>query len=299
MMSGPLLLGSVIGFLVVLVGIIWAGLQVKPKPFPPYVGLLQETKWIDIPANLPAPVEAFYHKVYGDRLPVIHSAVISGRAHLRFMGISFPSRFRFVHRAGYDYRHYIETCFFGKMLLKVNEHFLGGKSRLELPFGTVENEPKVDQAANLGLWGEALWFPAVLVTDGRPRWEAIDAHSASLFVPWIDGEDHFKIHFDPQTGLIASSWALRWKETSHTAKTGWSMMALAWRRLELQSAGPSKGGQPAQPARAPADHIQNEALALAVSSVRWEDESSPWAVFEIEELVFNADVDDYVRSKGI
>ena len=79
------------------------------------------------------------------------------------------------------------------MLLQVNEHFLGGKSRLELPFGIVENEPKVDQAANLGLWGEALWFPAVLVTDGRPRWEAIDAHSVSLFVPWIDGEDHFEI----------------------------------------------------------------------------------------------------------
>ena len=41
----------------------------------------------------------------------------------------------------------------------VNETYLDGKSRLELPFGVIEDEPKADQAANLGLWGESAWLP--------------------------------------------------------------------------------------------------------------------------------------------
>jgi hypothetical protein len=40
--------------------------------------------------------------------------------------------------------------------ITVNEHYLDGHSRLELPFGTVENEPKIDMAANLGLWAESI-----------------------------------------------------------------------------------------------------------------------------------------------
>ena len=37
---------------------------------------------------------------------------------------------------------------FGIPAMKVNEWYLDGHSRLELPFGVVENEPKVDMAAN-------------------------------------------------------------------------------------------------------------------------------------------------------
>ncbi|MGH8246898.1 MAG: DUF6544 family protein, partial [Gammaproteobacteria bacterium] len=90
-------------------------------------------KTIPVPKDLPVPVERFYRKIHGENLPLIESAVISGRAEMRIGRITFPGRFRFTHDAGHGYRHYIEATFFGLPLMKVNEHYLDGKSRMELP----------------------------------------------------------------------------------------------------------------------------------------------------------------------
>ena len=72
----------------------------------------------------------------------------------------------------------------GLPALKVNESFLDGRSRLELPFGVIENEPKVDQAANLGLWAESVWLAPIFVTDSRVRWQRVDEDAALLIVPF-------------------------------------------------------------------------------------------------------------------
>jgi transposase InsO family protein len=56
-------------------------------------------------------VERFYRVIYGHQIPVIESAVISGRAQMRLFGITFPGCFRFTHIAGQDYRHYIEAFY--------------------------------------------------------------------------------------------------------------------------------------------------------------------------------------------
>jgi len=109
---------------------------------------------------------------------VIELAVITGPARLQVMGLTFPSRFRFTHVAGKDYRHYTELTLFGLPLLQVNEAYLNGASRLELPFGVTEGEPKIEQAANLGLWAESIGLPAVFLTDDRVRWQAVDAGTA-------------------------------------------------------------------------------------------------------------------------
>ena len=87
--------------------------------------------------------------------------MITGRAEMRIAGITFPARYRFIHDAGKGYRHYIEATFFGLPLMKVNEHFLDGNARLELPFGVTEGEPKVNQGANLALWAESMWLPRI------------------------------------------------------------------------------------------------------------------------------------------
>jgi hypothetical protein len=252
----------------------WVGTRIKPVRFPAYPEPTPAMKTAALPADLPAPVARYYKEIIGDSVPVIESAVITGSARLRFVGVTFPARLRFTHDAGKGYRHYIEATVFGRPLLKVNEHYLDGKSRLRLPFGVVENEPKVDMAANLGLWGESVWLPSIFVTDKRVRWEAIDDTSARLVVPFGGEEDTFTVTFDPQTGLIRQMEAQRWKNVKDEEKTRWMLEPLGWATFH--------GIKIPSPA-----------------SVKWENEGSPWLVMTVEDVAYNVDVSEYVRAKGL
>ncbi|HET6598055.1 MAG TPA: DUF6544 family protein [Anaerolineales bacterium] len=268
-----LLVGVVLIFL--LAG--WLGLQIKPASFSAFPQRSLQPEIIPLPANLPPPVERFYRQLYGERVPVVTSAVMTGRGTLRLPsrgGIAFPGRFRFTHQAGQGYHHYIEVTWFGFPLLKVNEHYLNSQSRFELPFGVTENKPKVNQGANLALWAEsAFWLPSILVTDPRVRWEPVDELSAALFVPFGKTEERFAVHFDPDTGLLKSMESMRYHEATSSAKTLWRNEALAWKIVE--------------------------GFNIAVmSALTWEDEGTPWAVFTVEDVVYNVDVEQYIRAKG-
>jgi len=264
----------IILLILILLGLfIWLGLQITPKPFPAYDAPAAETKTIPLPDNLPAPVQRFYTQLYGNEVPILESAVISGTGKLRINGLTLPARFRFVHQTGQDYRHYIEATLFGLPLLKVNEHFLNGKARLELPFGVSEGE-KVDQGANLALWAEAIWMPSVWITDPQVRWEAVNENSAILIVPFADEEERFTAQFDPQSGLLTSMESMRYKATDSAEKTLWLNKVVAWEKL----------GQYLQPVQA---------------SVTWMDEGTPWARFTTLEVIYNTDVSTYVQNSGI
>jgi len=210
--------------------------------------------------------------MYGDTVPVIESAVISGRGSMRVKGITFPARFRFTHITGQDYRHYIEATIFGLPLMKVNEHYLDGKSRLELPFGVSEGS-KVDQGANLALWAEAIWMPSVWITNPQARWEPIDEQTALLIVPFGEMEERFTVNFDPQTGLLTSMESMRYKEPDSSDKTLWLNEVVEWNTL-------------------------NGSMTPVITAITWFDEGTPWAVFTAEEVVNNADVQAYIRAKG-
>jgi len=259
--------------LVVLATIGWLGLRVQPKPFPAYPERTPALSTVELPADLPAPVARFYETIIGDRVPVIESAVISGRGELRVFGLRFPARFRFTHIAGQGYRHYIEAIVFSYPVMKVNEWYLDGKGRMELPVGVIENEPKIDMAANLSLWGEAIWLPSLFITDPRARWEGVDDTTARLVVPFDDDEDTFTVTFDPQTGLIRTMEAMRYREATDEAKTPWLNEPLGWQTFH--------------------------GIAIPSSAATtWLDEETPWATWMIEDVVYNVDVSEYVRARG-
>ena len=251
------------------------GLQLKPAVFPPFPQQEGMLEVIPLPLGLPAPVERFYREIYGENVPVITSAVITGRVSMRPVGgITLPGRFRFTHVAGQDYRHYIDATFFGIPLLRVNEHYLDGKSRLEMPFGVTEHEPKVDQAANLGLWAESMWLPAIYITDPRVSWEAVDGDTAILVVPFAEDEERFVVRFDSATGLPHLLTAMRYREHTDAAKTLWITEARQWKE-------------------------QDDMTILNVGALTWFGDKGPWAVFTVEEVVYNVDVREYVRKRGL
>jgi hypothetical protein len=264
--------------LIILAGLIfigWLGLQFKPAPFPVYEAQPPEFETFPLPEDLPAPVERFYRTVYGENIPVIKSAVFQGRATVRpFMNIPLPARFIFVHNAGKDYRHYIEATWFGIPIMKVNEGIVDGASFFEAPVGNIHDDPATNQAANLAVWAEAGWFPSIWLTDTRVRWEAVDEKTALLFVPFEDKMENFVVRFNPETGMIDTMEAMRYRDSGDQAKK------ILW--ITSSDEGPS---------------IEGTNIS-SVGSAMWLDQGKPWATFTLEESHYNPDVSEYIHQKG-
>jgi hypothetical protein len=253
--------------------LVWIGTRIFPGEFASYPEESQPPEMQSLPPDLPGSVRRFYQVLYGPEIPRFHSFILSGRGKLRFNGLTFPARLRFTHQAGKGYRHYIETTFWGLPLLKVNEHYLNWQSRLALPFGVIENEPQVDQAANLGLWSETLMFPAVFLTAAGVRWEAVDETTARLIVPFMDGEDQFTVHFNPDTGLVNLMEAMRWKNAGDAQKTRWQAQALEWGTVDGWT-------------------------MPVLFAAQWMDEETPWLTARIEDVNWNVDVSSYIEDVG-
>lgn len=258
----------------VLIAIACAGLSVQPKPFAMPLSSAADPEFVAIPTGLPPPVERFYRARFGERIPVVETAVFTGRCRIRPFGIWLPARFVFVHRAGTDYRHFFEATFFGLPFMKVNEGYVDGASFFESPMGTILDDANTNQGANLALWAEAGWFPSVWVTDSRVRWEGVDDRTALLFVPFEDTTENFVVRFDPRSGFIDTMEAMRYREP------GEGKPKILW-------------------------ITRNEKVAdasgrriLASGSATWLDQGKPWAVFGIEAAAYNADVADYLRKRG-
>lgn len=266
---------SVFRILAVLAGLAslgWAGLRIKPKPFPSTIKQARPLATVPLPEDLPAPVARYLKLTYGDEIPVITSAVLTGRATMRPVPFlpAIPARFRFIHQVGQGYRHYFEMTFFGQTFGVGNEHYLDGKSRLVLPFGLSDEGPQIDQAANLSMWAEYVWLPAALVTTQGVRWEPVDDRTALLVVPFGDGEQQYVLRFDPATGRLYLLESMRYKDSQSTTTTLWLNESLDWRTIS--------GYQ-----------------LPATGAVTWFDQGKPWAIFTVEDAAYNVDVQHLIR----
>lgn len=231
--------------------IVWLGLQVKPKSFAPFAGETPEPQTIPLPGGLPAPVERFYRARYGDAIPVINTAVISGRGTLKLGGIPLPIRFRFVHEAGQNFRSDIDMTFFSMPIMHAYETYVDGHGRGVTPGGLDENEAWFDQSADIRMWAEAVdWFPSVLLTNPRVQWEPIDENTALLVVPFGEAQDHLIVRFDPQEDTVAFIEAMKYKSA--------------------------------------------DAKILWINGI-WMDDGRRWLTMNVEEILFNVDVHDYIR----
>ena len=266
------LLKAIAGLTLTLSGLSWLGLRIQPASFSTFPQTGSVVEYVPLPTDLPAPVERFYRQVYGTEVPVITSVVLSGRASMRVNGLRLQGRFRFTHDAGKGYRHYIEATFFGLPLFKINEHFLDGKGHMALPFGVSEGA-QIDQGAHLALWAEAIWFPALWITDARVHWQPIDAHAAILVVPFGNTEEHFMVRFDPQTGMVSMLESMRYRDEASTEKTLWINQVIEWQPLQ-------------------------GATVATKCAVTWFDDGSPWAVFEVEDVAYNNDVTTFIQANG-
>ena len=270
-------LGVVGGVSLALIFVGWLGLQVQPAPFPDYPEASQApSRTVAMPAGLPKPVERYFRGLFGHQVPVIDSVVITGRGRIRPMGFWMPARTRFTHDAGRGYRHYIEACWFGLPFMKINERYVDGASLMEIPIIGNDSGPKVEQAANLGMWAElSAAAPSVLLTDPRVHWEAVDDATACLIVPLgeADTTDTFAVRFDPATGRIATLEAMRYRD-SKGEKILWTAR--------------TEGGGRVGPYGTP-----------DTGSATWADMDGPWAYFITEDLRFNVDVSEYIRARGL
>ena len=168
----------VIAGLAAISALAWLGLQVQPQPFPPHGETDAGAENHTAARGAAGPGGA----VLPDGLRRAGAGHRDGRHQGRAkmtIGITMPARFVFIHNAGKDYRHYFEATWFGLPIAKVNERYIDGASLFELPFATYDNDASTNQGANLAIWAEAAWFPAIWLTDCRVRWQAVDEHTAS------------------------------------------------------------------------------------------------------------------------
>ncbi|MEO8391640.1 MAG: DUF6544 family protein [Chloroflexota bacterium] len=265
---------AIVSFVVLLLTAGWLGLQVKAKRFP-IVVRGATPRMIPLPTDLPPPVLRFARAMFGDSLPEVQSAMVLGRARLAPTGLPMPTRFRFYYDAALSsYYHDIQVTWFALPFMRINERNLEGHMILDLGLlGRVEDAPRTNRAAIQGYWAEVLAFaPSIALTDRRVRWTSLDATIVRLYLPGLDDDEAFTVRFDAETGLMTDIETMRYQAETSPERFRWHNRILEWNLVDGQQV----------PVR---------------SQTQWNDDT-PWATWEVEQIVFNVDVSARFKQFG-
>lgn len=250
--------------LLLILTIGWIGTRFSIQAFELPDRQSQDLGTIDPPADLPAPVARFVEVAFGDQIPIVESAILVGTADLRVNGITLPVREKMYYDAGHAYYHYFQIGWFGQPIYTAHERFVNGKSTLRLPGIYTNDDPQINAAANQGLWAEAVWLPSVYFTDDRLEWQAVDDDTARLVLPNAAEEEAFTIRFDPDTGLISTIETMRFQNVGDTQRLHWKNTIKRWERI-------------------------NGVMIPVEAETQWDD-NDPWAVWHIDDILYNVDV---------
>jgi len=243
----------------------WLGLQVKATSFA-VVAPGADPSRSPLPSDLPAPVQRFARLMFGESLPNVRSAMVLGQAQLAPVGFPMPTRFRFYYDATRSsYYHDIQVTWFTLPFMRIHERNLEGHVTLDLSvLGRVEDAPHTNRAGIQGYWSEVLaWVPSIVLTDTHVRWEAVDATTARLYLPGLNDDEAFTVRFDAESGLMTEIETMRYQNESQAERWHWRNRILEWGMVDGKRV----------PVRA---------------QTQWNDDT-PWATWEVEQVVFNVD----------
>jgi hypothetical protein len=196
----PFVIGAIVMAAIAALG--WLGVRIPPAAYPPFDAHTPAQELRPLPAGLPAPVDRFYRLTYGDSLPIITSAVVSGRGTMAPFGVALPMRFQMLYTIGQDYRAQFEATFFGLPIMRAVETYINGHGVGQTPAGT-DQGVWFDQAINVRIWCELLqWMPAALLSEPRVAWEPIDETMAVLRVPFGEQRQTIIVRFDSESGRL-------------------------------------------------------------------------------------------------
>jgi len=249
-----------------LAGITWIGLRTPVQPHPLAAGSRPGER-IPVAPGLPEPVARYFALTAGDSVPLAQAPRITGTVRMRVPGLPLPlwmnGRWNAAYQPGQAFTRIMELGFFGNIVIRGVDEYRDGVGSV-----TVGNKREAgatyNQAADLVMWAESVWMPSILFTTPGVRWKAVDDSKARMFVPFGAGEHEITWHFDPTTGLLTHLTSFRYKGTNDSWRTPW--------RVDIRQY----------------DEFEHVKMPSSIA-VTWEDDGKPWAVFDVLDLILNAD----------
>jgi hypothetical protein len=265
---------TVIVLIAILLVLFWSGFMRKFEGFYPDVKQAFDER-IMIPETLPDNAKEHYRTVFkGNQINDIHTALVWGKAKYKISGIWMPLRFQTFYQTGAKFVRHLEFFWHNKIILKGIDYYAEGTGLLDVNGIVRMNErgEMVDESQWISLWAESLLISAIDLSDSRLSWKKIDAFTADMIItdylqPNVTSSHTIRIKFHPDTGLIHSIAAERYRGQSGKKRIPWRIQVRKWHRRDT--------------------------MWLPEYTVMWEDQKKPWCQYVIEGISYNAAEDSH------